>query len=257
MKSKNKALIVTVAALLVIIIAMFSFYMIKSGRSLSVSYPEDYTVLTEENAAQNEELIEKLGYGVSSFQKYLRQKGIVSLAVNKDNSRQFRLIEQTTDLTSELKNLEGVSDAELEAVAEKLLPSGYAYLLRRSGVPYFEVHTEISAAKESYCTVQFITIKNGRYYSLNYYGSSAKLSDEERTLALSVLNTLKIPDSGGFSTVITRGGTMRAVYLAILGAAVLLGIIIAVWLSTSLIRDFKKRRSDEAVGSFKIKRRRK
>ena len=257
MKSKNKLLIVTVATLLVVIVAMLSLYVAKIGKDLSVQYPEGYTVLTEENAAQNEALIEKLGYGVTSFQKYLRQKGIVSLAVNEDNSRQFRLIEQTTDLTTELKDLEGVSDRELNAVAEKLLPNGYAYLVRRAGVPYFEVHTKVKNGNESYCTVQFITIKNGKYYSLNYYGSQKSLSDAERTFAISVLNTLKIPESGGLSAVITRGGTMRAVYLVILSVAVLLGVVIAVVLSVSLIRDIKKRRADDASGTFKIKRRRK
>ncbi len=258
MKLKGKiipALLLSVVLLFVGILILYTAK--KSGTEVSVKYPEGYTVITKENAHSQEEYIEKLGYGTSSFIKYLENKNIVSFAGNEDNSRQLRLITKSTEFTRQLGSIAGASDKELQLIAEQLLPNGYSYIYRLGGNVYYEIDRTVTEGDVSYCTIQFITVKNGKYYALIYYGSSKEISDAEKELAESTLKTLKIPEEGGVMAVASSGGVKRIVYIVIVSIVIFAGVILIILHGVSLIRDINNRKKRSDYSDLVIKRRKK
>ncbi len=120
MTKRQRVLLALAAAVFALLIAVVFIYR-QTGikKNVKITYPDGYTVITPDNAASNEELANKLGYGAQSLEKYMNQRGIQSVAINGDNSRQMRLTCRQTDLSSELKDISSMPKSELETVAQK------------------------------------------------------------------------------------------------------------------------------------------
>ncbi len=258
MKLKGKIIPVLIFAAALLFAGILILYSTKTAPStVSVKYPDGYTVITADNAESNEEYIEKLGYGVASFKKYLEKKYIVSFAGNKDNSSQFRLISRKTEFTAQLGDISGATDSELKTVASELLPNGYDYIYRIGNLVFFEIDTVVKSEEGGYNSIQFITVKNGSYYSLVFYGSDLEITDNQRALAEDTLKTMKIPESGGVMGADKGNGIKRIVYLTIITLVIVAGVVLIVLHTISLIRDIRGRKKRSDYADFVIKRRKK
>lgn len=258
MKLKGKIIPALILAVVLCFAGILILYSAKSSDGeATVEYPEGYTVITAENAHNQEEYIEKLGYGVNSFKNYLESKNIVSFAGNENNSRQLRLVVKSTEFTQQLRSIAGATDEELQIIAKELLPEGYSYIYRLGGNVYYEIDRTVESEEGSYSTIQFITVKNGSYYALIYYGSSSGLTDEERKVAEDTLRSLKIPDEGGVMAVASSGGAKRIVYIVIVSLVILAGVVLIILHGVALIRDIKNRKKRSDYSDLFIKRRKK
>ncbi len=248
------ALILAAVLLFACVLVIYSAR--KQENGISIDYPKGYTVITADNAEDHEEYVENLGYGVSSFKKYLTAKNIISFAGNEDNSGQFRLISYSTEFTKQIRDISNATDKELEIIAKQLLPNGYGYIYRYSGSVYYGINRMVTDENISYGTIQFLTVKNGRYYSLNYYGYGA-ISDTEIKQAEKVLKSLKIPGEDGILEVAGSSNTKRMVYIVIISLVIIAGTICIVLYAISLVRDIRKNKRQSADVDMVIKRRKK
>ena len=257
MKIKGKIIPALILAAVLCFVGILILYSTKNTDEVTVTYPEGYTVITPETVDSNEEYIERLGFGANSFRKYLQGKYIVSFAGNENNSRQFRLVVRETEFTKQLLSIAGATDEELKVIGRELLPQGFDYIYRIGGNVYYEIDEVVEGEQGNYCTVQFITVKNGKYYALIYNGSKGKLTDEERELAEATLKTLKIPDEGGVLSAASSVGTKRVVYLILVSLVIIAGLGCIVLNAYVLIRDIRNRKNRDDYSDIVIKRRRK
>ncbi len=256
MKLKGKIIPALILAAVLCFVGILILYSTKtSGTEVSIQYPEGYTVITADNVESHEEYIEKLGFGTNSFAKYLESKHIVSFAGNENNSRQLRLVVKATEFTEQLGSIAGATDKELEVIAKELLPDGYSYIYRLGGNVYYELDRLVQDENGRHYAIQFITVKNGKYYALIYSGSSETISNEERELAESTLKTLKIPDEGGVMAAASSGGVKRIVYIVIVSLVIFAGVVCIILHGVALIRDIRNRKKRSDYSDLVIKRR--
>lgn len=246
-------LILGLCAFAAVIATVLVYWQISKTEVAAVTYPEEYTVLTQQNAADDEQLAQKLGYSADSLSHYMQQKSVISLAINSDNSAQMRLVCRETDLSRELGDITKLSDSRITAIADSLLKNQSYTVVTLGDKVFLKSQTEESENGNTYAALQYVTVSGGEYYCFNYYGSSRTLTADESALADSVAATLYIPDGGAFPTV-SANDTLRVFYIVLIAAVILLGIISIVLLSISLIRDISKRRASSG-DEWHIKRR--
>lgn len=255
MKIKTKLIIAVIVAVFVGFATLVAVHIFGIDESPTIKYPKDFTVITTETAYDNEEFIEALGYSVESFSNHLGQNGIISFAANKDNSSQFTLSERTTDLSTQLYDISDASDKEIESIAKSLIKEGFSGTWRIGGRTFLEVTTKVQNDENSYCSVQYITIVGGKYYSLNYYGSNPTLTEADKKVIEKTMSNLKIKDEGGIVGSLTSADTGRIFYIVLVALVGITGIVFVILLSASLVRDYIKKRRSEEDGLLRIKRR--
>ena len=254
MKIKSKVIIVGVVALLLLFFGILIYHSITTNNNASVKFPEEYTVITSDNAYNNEEFLEQLGFEPAAFTTYLNKNDIVYFAATIDNSRQFKVVSKQTQLSSEVVSLEETSEKGLETIGEQLLNNNYEEIEYIKNIPYFKISTEVNEETGSYVSVQYITIRGGKYYQITYYGTGSILSNDERLEIAEVMNNLKIPSGKSAYEKIKSMSTITIVYVIIISLVIIFGIIAIALLAVSIIKDLKikyKTRED----TFKIKRR--
>lgn len=251
MKNKTKIAILAVIIAAVILAVFFVYKKSSENKSATLSYPKDYMVLTADNADGNEELIKALGYSVTSFKKHLESKNAISMAINGDNSCQFMLTQSRSDFSSELNNLNESSDDQLQKIGETLMPNGFTGIYTLGDKVFLESETSVKDT-ENYTAVQLVTVISGKIYTLNYYVVGTSVKSALKT-AEEVAGTLSVPKTFSLKNLFRVSGS--TVYIIILGAVIIAGIISIVLLSISLIRDIKADRKRGEFREFHIKRR--
>jgi len=257
MKIKGKIIPALIIAVLLGFIGILILYSTKNTAEVSITYPEGYTVITPDTVDSNEDYIELLGFGTNSFKNYLEDKSIVSFAANRNNSRQLRLVVKETEFTKQLGSISEALDSELKIIGDKLLKGGYSYIHRTGGNVFYEIDSVAEGEDGEYCTLQFITVKNGKYYALIYNGSRAGITTAERRLVEDTLKTLKIPDEGGAIAAVGSAGTKRMVYIVIVSLVIIAGLVCIVLNGYLLIKDVRKRKKKDDYSDIVIKRRNK
>lgn len=255
MKIKSKVIIAGVTAVLLLFFGILIYHAITSNNTAKVKFPEGYTVITEDNAFNNEEFLEQLGFEPSAFVTYINKNDIVVFAATIDNSRQFKLVSKTTKLTSEVVSLEQTSKEGLATIGEQLLGGNYEKIEYIKGIPYYKIVTEVKGEGGDFVSVQYVTVRGGKYYQLTYYGTGAILSGDEREEIAEVMNTLKIPSGKTIGERVRAMSTVTIVYIVIIFAVIILGTIAIIFLSISIIRDLKLKHKSKEKGYLKIKRR--
>ncbi len=255
MKLKNKIIIAIITIVMVVFVSLVAIHILGTGETLKIKYPKGYTVITTETAYDNEDFIKALGYSTESFINHLQQSDIVSFAANKDNSSQFTLVERSTDLSEQIYDISDTSDKELKNIASALIKNGFSAIWKLNGRTYFEVTTNVENEQNKYCSVQYITIVGGKYYSLNYYGSDTGLSEEDEKVISKVMNNLEISEDGGILKSLTNADTGRVFYMILVSLVILAGVVLIVLLAASMIRDYLKKRRSEDGANMRIRRR--
>lgn len=256
MKLKNKIIIAVITVAIIAFATLSAVHIFGTDETVSVKYPKGFTVIrTADDVSENEELVEAMGYSTDSFWNHLKQKNIVSFAVNKDNSSQFALIERETDLSKQLYDISETTDKEVENIATALVKSGFSGIWRVGDRTFLEVTTSVEEGENSFCSAQYITIVGGKYYSLNYYGSQKTLTENDKKLITKTIESIEIKDDGGVVGRITSADTGRVLYMILVALVIIVGVVFIVLLISSIMRDYlKKRRSGES-DSIRIKRR--
>jgi len=241
-KVKKTILSIFVMALL---LSLFTFpvqaetYSFKQ-ENLGIDFSDEYTVLTPSNLNKNSDIVEAIGHSVTSLKTNMQNNGIILMAVTDKNQHQIQLKSATTTFTSEIVSLSSLSGTQLDTVATQLVGKDYE-VAYKNNIVFLKIKTLTS----EYTSVQYVTVENGKLYTLVYYGADLSRLD-------TVLNSLIITEISGFS--LLDGTTvLQIVLISIVIVAVMVAVVLLI---ISFIKDYKDRNGENDVRDYiKIKRR--
>lgn len=220
---------------------------------LTIELSDAYTVLDSSNVSKNEEVVEKFGYTVSSFKNYLQQNNILFFGVDSNGTQCFLKCWQT-DFSKEITDLSVLDDETLKSVATQIITiSEAAYKTATvNGMRFFEVSATDTDSGGNFYSVQYITIRNGKIYSLNFAFPGTE-SKENKAAAWETVTTLKIEDKARSSP-----WDMASVFeLVLIWAIIIVAVAGAVVIIISFVRDIKARKNESQSGTETIMRRKK
>lgn len=225
---------------------------------LSLSLPDGYVLLDSETAEDNIDLIEELGYSLSSFLNYLKPANEATpqplfLGVEQSTKAQISVKYWSTDFSKKIEDFSLLDDEALTKAAKELVQSkGSAYkTVSANGMKLIEIRSNTKDSGGDFCSVQYVTVCNKGFYSLNFT-FAGNLNDQKVQTAWDTLTTFEI------ETDINDGvwDVDTILIIVLLGAGVLAAVVLAVVIVVSIIKDIKKHRADATENSEYIERRR-
>lgn len=204
---------------------------------VQITLPEDYTLLTDETLKANEEIITELGHSLSSLRRYMEENRILFIAVDTQNQNQVQLGAFETDFSKDIGDLSGLKAEDLETIGSRIINGSFEIISVNNWVYY---KTKVDGLV-GYATVQYVTLKNGMLYTLNYYGSDSTVANE-------IISGLTLPAA-------KASGSSTLFISILLWVALVAALIIMVLLLFSLISDLRRSREDNDVREYiRIKR---
>lgn len=210
---------------------------------VTVKFPDSYICLSESNISDksNKEIIQKLGGSAEVMKKDFEKENIILIAVKSDLSEQFEVRAVATDFSKEIYSLKAIKDEEIiEGIGEGLLCT--------SNFSQYSINGHIflrNSYDEKSQSLTYITIENGKLYTFTYFGNDPFLAAE-------TISGFSIKSTGGVSAL----GLSEWIMVIIILLAII-GILVAiVFLTVSLIKDYKRRKNENIVSQYiKIKKR--
>lgn len=224
-----------------------------SDKQVSFSVPDGYTELTAANIKNHEEELNLLGYSEDSFKKYLEKNNILFIAINDDNTSQITLREYGDGLSFEISDLDDYSDSDIDILAKSLVPKNSLYYkVSVNGTKYMQIISKNTDSGGAFCSVNYLTVKNGTFYSLLFNYSESSLSKENLDNSFNAINALLIKADS------PSGNWSFTDILLFIGAMILLFLLIAVIITIIwffIVDIIKKRKERAGGGVIKVKRR--
>lgn len=205
---------------------------------IQITLPEGYTLLTEDNLKEQEDSIAALGHSVTSLRSYMEESHIVFIAVDTQNQNQVQLGAFETDFSKDIGDLSGLKADELETIGSHLINGSFEIISINDWV-YFKTTVD---GLVGYATVQYVTLKNGTLYTLNYYGSDSAVANE-------IASGLVLPQTK------TGSDTKSVIISVVLWVVLVVALAAIVLLLISLFSDLRKKQEDNDVREYiRIKR---
>lgn len=219
---------------------------------LSLSFPEEYVLLNTETASDEKELIESYGYTVSSFKSYLKTNQIIMFATDSATKTQISIKSWISDFSSDAGDMSYLSDEALSSVAKELVTvSGASYkTVSVNSMDLLEIRSSGNDSGGNFCSIQYVTIRNGAFYSVNF-AFSGELDNSKVQKAWDTICTLNIKDN------LTKNAwNVSSIFeMILIWALIIVAIVAAIVVIISFIRDAQNRRSDTIQDVEYIERR--
>ena len=227
-----------------------------SNKDLNLSFttPNGYTELNQKNAKKNPELLELLGHSKESFAKYLEDNDICYFALTPKNKEQIIIKTFETDFSKELKDL-SAGDENDETLVKAIVPkdaSAYS-VVTLQGTKYFQIIFKNTDSGGAFTAVQYLTVRNKKFYSICFNFSEKNLSRETLNNSFNMAKSLKIKNTLAAAVWSAQDILiLMLIVLGIIGITVIIGLIIY-----SFVKDImQKKKQIETGGDIKIERRR-
>ncbi len=218
---------------------------------LVIVLPEGSVPLTEHNASKQSEIIESFGYTVTSFKNYLKTNQIILFAAAPDDV-QISIKNWHSDFAADTEDMSYLSDTALTSVAKQLVTvSGATYkTVLVNSMKLIEVRSNGKDSGGDFSSVQYITIRNGAFYSVNI-AFSGKLSDEKVQSAWDIICGMKIKDN-----ISKSAWDFSSIFeMILLCALIIVALVAIVLIVLSFVKDIRSRRADTADEVEYIERR--
>lgn len=250
---KLRVLAFSLCLLAVFGINAFAAELSLNNGSVSVTLPEEYITVTQDNVSEHAYHAALLGYNAKSLKSHMQDNGILLLALTGNNTRQIqlRVSEGGEDsYAAKIGDLSLLTDEALVSSATELVAQLSGTNVEECSIVENQNGIKailISSTGENAVTYQYITVRNGDIYSL--VGHDAK--DSDGSFLTAVFDSLSVKkESTGFS--VTDGSlilTAAIILLLICG-----GLFLIIRLIISFVHDFRNRENDVS-DYIKIKRR--
>ena len=225
--------------------------------NVSITLPDGYVLLNLETAEDNTDLIESLGYSVSSFKDYLKASGVNSaktlfLGYETQNKSQISVKCWETDFSKKIGDLSYLDDDSLSKTAKELVKTkGASYKsVQVNGMKLLEIRTNNKDSGGSFGSVQYLTIRNGNFYSVNFT-FVGQLNDANVNTAWNTLSSFNVETNSEKSV----WDVNSILVMVVLSAAIIAGIVLMIVIIYTLIKDIKKNRNDANTSGDYIERR--
>lgn len=227
-----------------------------SNGELGVSFeqPEGYMELNAENISKHEGYLSLLNHSEESFKKYLTDNNIEFFALTNDNKKQIILRCYETEFSKQLVDMSAVADEDVETIAKAVLPEGSSGYSRATvnGIKYIQVITSGEDSGGGFSAVQYITIRNGLFFSMVYNYSESTLQKSSLDASFQSMTKFNIENFKAASVWSLQDifTLIMVIVFMIIVAAVIIIILY------SFVKDIiAKRRESQGGGEVKVKRR--
>lgn len=179
-----------IICILVILICAFSLTAGATSTAFEIQLSKDYNTLYQGDDPSP--MAKRLGMEKKELQDYMKDNGVLLIAVSKDRSKQVRIIEEKTEFSSLAEDISALDEEALNNLSQRLTSnqnSEFQYVTNNKR-KYIKFSDVLSDSGGSYVMTQYITIKNGRFYKLCFY-NSGELQDDE---ADAVFNQFKLSE---------------------------------------------------------------
>ncbi len=169
------------------------------GYNLNIEIESDFSVLTADKIASENDYVTSLGHTVQSAKKYFSDNGLILFASNDDNTRQIQIKCTETDFSKQLGDLSLLSNDGIFEIADNLLPSGQQSgygIVEVNGMSMLEVSSLSADSGGSFCGLQYITIRGGRLYSIGFFENGTAFTADFSAIAEKCISSLSIAQSG-------------------------------------------------------------
>ncbi len=219
---------------------------------LSLILPEGAVILNEETAEDHKEWITSFGYTVASFTNYLKMNSILLFATEPESGLQISVKTWDSEFSKSTEDMAYLSDEAMRSVARELVRvKGASYkTVIVNGMQLLEIRSSGKDSGGSFCSVQYVTIRNGSFYSVNH-AFAGPLNQEKVQQAWDSIVSLQIKD-----TVTAPAWDMASIFETILISALILLALFAIGVVLySFVQDWRHRRSASADEVAYIERR--
>lgn len=209
--------------------------------NLSITLPEDYNLITADNASKNSEVISDFGYTTASFKSYLKQNQLLFFASDQKRSVQVTLKAwadtQNDSFSQQVEDFSLLSDDTVLGLAKQLfkVQNASCKVVLINSMRFIEARSTSSDSGGKFSSVQYLTVRNKNFYALTVL-SSGDLSDSSVEQAWNIAQTLSIKNkTARYMFGVSSFVEAVLIWLLILAAAVTVILIII-----SFIRDYKR-----------------
>ncbi len=249
-------------SLIAVIIIIFSLFIVTANAekiekfNIEYSLSKEFIVLTEENTASNENAIKSLGFTKESFKDYISANNIVLFASLPDKSCQITVNVNKTEFSEKSEDLDYLDDSYIAQIRSKIvnkkIDSNKIYIINSTKYILIENLGKDNAGEFS--SLQFVTIKNKRLYTVTISFNNEELTEENTMLAENLMKGFII--SAQKEKVNIKSFQNITVKIILILFIIFLAALVIYFVAT-LISDFLKNRNTSDVAPYvKIKRRR-
>lgn len=249
----------SVILVIAVLVSLFSFSAaaLKIDKyNISFNLPDEFIVLTDENIKENSDVIKSLGFTGETFKNYINSNHIALFASLEDKSCQITVNVNKTDFTEKTENLNLFDDVYIGRIVPDLLgkkvTSNEIKVINDTKYVVVENLGKDAAGEFSY--IQYVTVKNGRLYTVTTSFNQPNISNVNREYVNSLIKRLLINEAKEKITI--EGVQNITVYIVLIVVIILLVLICAYFVYTIIKDIIEKRNTSDVAPYVKIKRRR-
>lgn len=222
-----KRIVAVLFSVLFICLALCGCDEIKSG-DLRFDPFDELVVCTPDTVS--DEIEELYGQEKSSIIEDMKSGSILLSGARKDRKLSFNVVCETTEFSSQVKDLTLYTQLQLNDISASLLPDYLTYHRTEDEV-YVYADSVVMGTNHPYCTRQYVTVKNGKLYVIAFTTDDElfEVEDEERMLEVIEHLSIKKDLSSDILPIILVSVSLVAV------------IVLVVFIVISLVKDIKNK----------------
>ena len=223
--------------------------------NFSMKVNENFSLLTEETISKNTDYVESLGYTTQSMKKYFSDNNLIMFASNENNTQQIQVKCTETEFSRQLGELSLLSNENAFEIAPQLLPKGFNdeyTLIKQGDMLMFELAGYSKDSGGEFCSLQYVTIRDGKLYSIGFFENGKAFSNEFKTIIDESISSISIPRRDK----ITADKAENTAEVIIVWILIILAAVVVVAVFVSIMSELLKGKSKETEKRTVIVRRR-
>ncbi len=223
-----------------------------SDNQFNITIPEKYTVINSENLDENEDFLNKINFSKSGFKSYLVTNNIVLYAIDKTSGSELTIRYVESDFAKNINDIDLLNYQDIALVANKLIGDKPYTIVDFNETRYFKVAISSEDEGGEFFGSQYITVKNGKIYSLSITFPSFVTQQNAANTENAIIDSFRIDQKNSFSWS-NFGEIITTVLLSI---AIIVFLLVSGYVIYTFIRDARSKNSSNDVAPYvKIKRR--
>ncbi len=150
-------------SLLVLVLSLIFSFSISALKTDQLTPNEDFYIYS----ASPQKVAEILEMTKEGLKSDIESKGIIFLAVDKENSRQIQLTETENTFSTAVSNLSNLSDSSIRSLLPDI--TGIENIKGKIVLHGEQKYVRIELKSKEYILTQFFTVENKKLYTLSFY----------------------------------------------------------------------------------------
>ena len=150
-------------SLLVLVLSLIFSFSISALKTDQLTPNEDFFIYS----ASPDKVAEIVEMTKEDLKTDIESKGIIFLAVDKENTRQIQLIETENKFSTTVSNLSNLSDSSIRSLVPDI--TGLENIKGKIVLHNEQKYVRIELKSKEYILTQFFTVEDKKLYTLSFY----------------------------------------------------------------------------------------